>query len=539
MKKKGFTLIELIGVIILVAVVAIMAVPPILNLVRGSKDEISGATEEILLTAADLYTSRYSSVYRKTDGYVYCVTLQELVDDNILEAPVVDAITGNEIPLTRVVEATVTGKLFEFKFNDACSPWPLGNLIGYTQSDGDDDEYQYEDDNYLSLPIKRNKIETIEIKNNIDGIDVNAGNVYDVSVEQNESVLAWYTDTNSNGLYEVYVGSDGNVIASSGYCLFCNMPNLKSLDVTYLDTSKVKDMAAMFDSLSKLTTLSVNNFDTSRVTNMRDMFYGMTKLTSLDVSKFDTSNVKDMNGMFYEVSSLTSLDVSNFNTSKVEDMGYMFAYMSKITTLDVSNFNTSNVTNMAGMFRFAIALTAVDVNNFNTSKVESMAYMFGSTIKLTSLDLGSFDTSNVTSMGGMFIDLPVTQLNLSNFNTSKVKDMANMFDNMTKITSLDLSSFDTSSVTNMYYMFKGVSNVTTLNLSNFDTSKVFNMTDMFYGMTKLTNLDIRNANFDAVVYIGYPFNNVPTSATIYVKDETAQDFVKNRALFTGNNVIIP
>lgn len=38
--------------------------------------------------------------------------------------------------------------------------------------------------------------------------------VWDASKVKDNSIIGWYQDTDSNGLYEVYIGSDANIYAS-------------------------------------------------------------------------------------------------------------------------------------------------------------------------------------------------------------------------------------------------------------------------------------------------------------------------------------
>ena len=97
-----------------------------------------------------------------------------------------------------------------------------------------------------------------------------------------------------------------------------------NIDTSGLNTSKVKNMARMFEGCNSLTSLDLSNFDTSNVTSMYFMFYYSNNLTSLDLSSFDTSNVTDMESMFYYCSKLTQLDIRNFNFVKVTSYKNMF-----------------------------------------------------------------------------------------------------------------------------------------------------------------------------------------------------------------------
>lgn len=119
--------------------------------------------------------------------------------------------------------------------------------------------------------------------------------------------------------------------------LFCNCPNLTTLDVSGWDTSKVTDMSYTFFGCRRLTSLDLSNFNTSKVTNMSNMFYNCSGLTSLDLSNFDTSNVTDMQSMFRGCSSLTSLDLSNFDFSKVTSHSNIFSSVPANCTIYVKD----------------------------------------------------------------------------------------------------------------------------------------------------------------------------------------------------------
>ena len=144
----------------------------------------------------------------------------------------------------------------------------------------------------------------------------------------------------------------------------------------------------------ELKTLDLSDLDTSQVTSMIEAFYQCSNLISIDLTNVNTSNVTNMSAMFGECSNLTSLDVSNFDTSKVINMASMFSNCYNLTSLDVSNFDTSNVTNMPGMFLGNWNLTSLDVSNFDTSKVINMSYMFYSDSELTDLYM-NFDVRSI------------------------------------------------------------------------------------------------------------------------------------------------
>lgn len=110
MKEYGFTLIELMGVIIVISLISILAVPPIMNQIAANKDKVSSATETIVMSATELYMENHSSKFSKDveDGSIYCVQLNELVDEGLLELPFVDQATGKSIDPDRYVKIKVS-----------------------------------------------------------------------------------------------------------------------------------------------------------------------------------------------------------------------------------------------------------------------------------------------------------------------------------------------------------------------------------------------------------------------------------------------
>lgn len=315
--------------------------------------------------------------------------------------------------------------------------------------------------------------------------------------------IFWWSDADT-----VYANENSNA-------MFSDLGNVDRIDMTGINTSRVKNMSWMFHSGKNLYKhIELGSFDTSNAEDMSYMFgtSGMTtteNIDPIDFSRFNTSKVKNMEGMF-SYSFLPSLNIRNFDTSNVENMGQMFDTLMNVRNLDLSGWNVKKVNNIQGiftrlnkiqslnlsgwqmdsvtdmrsMFTDFSNLTSLNLTGFTTKNVTNMEYMFAGVSKLADLDLSSFDTSKVTNMHGMFNNMgSLNNINLSSFNTSNVTDMSEMF-SMTvanpPISSLDLSNFNTSNVTNMFRMFQGMAHLSNLNLQSFDTRKVTNMNNMFY-----------------------------------------------------------
>ena len=123
--KKGFTLIEIIGVIILLGLVAIMAFPSILNLIRETRGELDKATEDLIFTQASIYVERNQSDFVLEEENVYCITLRHLAQAELISLPIHDS-RGNELDIDKdfIVEVSVAKENESLKFvfdrNDEC-----------------------------------------------------------------------------------------------------------------------------------------------------------------------------------------------------------------------------------------------------------------------------------------------------------------------------------------------------------------------------------------------------------------------------------
>ena len=223
---------------------------------------------------------------------------------------------------------------------------------------------------FLNGTITKDSVESISFLSNNE-VPTNVIGSWDASQEKDKTVMAWYIDNDKNGLYEVYIGGQGKVIAP-------------------------ENMSYFFDSFSKLQTLDLNFLDTSNVTNMTAMFQNCSLLKTLDLSGLNTKNVTIMTGLFNKCSSLANINLSSFNTENVENIQSLFYHCTSLINLDLSNWNVSKVTSLYSTFDMCSSLKSLNLNNWNTTKITSIRTAFYGCSSLSELDLSSFDFSNVT-----------------------------------------------------------------------------------------------------------------------------------------------
>ena len=130
---------------------------------------------------------------------------------------------------------------------------------------------------FFGTDVLRKDIEELTFSSS-DKVPEEAVQSFDLSEKQNKSVMAWYTDKDKNGLYEMTIGQDKGVVANSNSAyLCCDVGQVDGIENLY--TTGVKDMSYMFfqyraDAPSEKAVLDLgDNFDTSAVENMDGMFW--------------------------------------------------------------------------------------------------------------------------------------------------------------------------------------------------------------------------------------------------------------------------
>jgi surface protein len=271
------------------------------------------------------------------------------------------------------------------------SPITIGNSIRDFLTDSEINELLNSGQNSVTL-------------NKFNNIDINSKNttliIPSQFIEQNRTfnvevnLKSLFSELDLNQRYNIsalQIGTDKTIkVVGELEGVFAYFENIKTLDLSLLDTSNVTDMSSMFDSCYSLENVNLSKLDTSKVVDMSSMFSACTNLTSIDLSNFNTSNVYNMASMFLACSSLKNIDVSHFDTSQVTNMSGMFGICHELETIDVSNFNTSNVVDFSYMFANCSTLKNLDLSKFDVANAETMAYMFDDCNALTNLDFKYF-----------------------------------------------------------------------------------------------------------------------------------------------------
>lgn len=88
--RKGFTLLELLGVIALLGILVLVSYPIVMEQIEKKQQEVNEARAQLIYSATDAYIAEHPEEYPSQIGNQYCISLDTLVDENKVAADVSD-----------------------------------------------------------------------------------------------------------------------------------------------------------------------------------------------------------------------------------------------------------------------------------------------------------------------------------------------------------------------------------------------------------------------------------------------------------------
>ena len=389
MKSKGFTMIELLGIITILAVILLVSFPTLINVTRRDKERQYNDLINTLCKAGETYIYDNQDIYTEigTVGNITFVDIDELKDAGLIDKNQKNPRTGNNL-VGNIKYTVESDKSLKCYYDENM---PISNMLVENSSD---------QSKFLNTGIYSSKISKFSIHN--DGINISEGyQSIDCSYGQDESVMCyWKEDSKNTGYYEMNIAASGTIYTpynSSQLFYFLgktdNVNDIKidKLNFTGLNTKYTVNMALMLCNVSANEMDLGNQFITKNVTNMNSMF-NSSNIEILDLGdKFDTSNVTSMKQMFYENYRLTTLNLGDkFDTSNVTDFAAMFYDLILLEALDLGDkFDTSNGTNFGDMFFRLRSIQTLNLGQkFDTSNATDMSHMFFNLASIQTLNLG-------------------------------------------------------------------------------------------------------------------------------------------------------
>ena len=325
--KKGFTLMELLGVIVILTIITLLILPNIINSLKNSNKSSEELMDNLIISATKLYLSDNFPNFSKSTSYVYCLPVAKLVEDNYLTAPVkyknIDDITG-----IKSIRITYTDK-YNYNIVDSSTCSSTNYLVIQSQVDS-------EQDIFLDSTLPKNTIEKVVMLDNVN-VPNNTLGVFDVSELKNNSIKMWYFDEDGNGYYEVYIGQVGGVNGNANSKkLFSNMTNLSYVDLHKFNADSVINMSYMFQNCINLRELYMDNVEANNVTDTSHMFDNCINLETVNLPNFSDNSLVNVSYMFYNTLHMNNINIKNMRFNNVKYNSYMFKNMKNNTSLSIN-----------------------------------------------------------------------------------------------------------------------------------------------------------------------------------------------------------
>lgn len=110
--KKGFTLVEMLAVIALLAVIIGFSIPAILDKINSEQGKIDETLKQTVISAANLYVDNNKSKF--SDNNVHNIKFNTLVESDLLDSSILTDYNNY------CVKATYSNKQYNFEIISSC-----------------------------------------------------------------------------------------------------------------------------------------------------------------------------------------------------------------------------------------------------------------------------------------------------------------------------------------------------------------------------------------------------------------------------------
>lgn len=100
--KKGFTLIEMIGSIVILAIIALVAFPAVLNMLNSSQGKVDSGMQDYVIGAASEYVNDHVNSYpRKEGASAQFINVSTLLSEGYLTSKAIsDEMNNDQVKVT-------------------------------------------------------------------------------------------------------------------------------------------------------------------------------------------------------------------------------------------------------------------------------------------------------------------------------------------------------------------------------------------------------------------------------------------------------
>jgi len=118
MKKNGFTLVEVLGVMVIIVVIFLLVFPSVNHIIKKSEETIDDVQTNKILNATYDYSLKNLNLLPE-EGKITYITLSELKNSNLISADLIDIKTQEQMPNNLVISIEHIGNNYEKKTEDS------------------------------------------------------------------------------------------------------------------------------------------------------------------------------------------------------------------------------------------------------------------------------------------------------------------------------------------------------------------------------------------------------------------------------------
>lgn len=117
MKKKGFTLAELLGVIVILGMIAVLVIPVVDKNLKQSKQDLYNMQIESIEKASKNWVASHMMEIPEGDTE-FTIHLSDLKAEGLIDKDIKNPVTKKQFPDTMEIRVTITGNQYTYKVMD-------------------------------------------------------------------------------------------------------------------------------------------------------------------------------------------------------------------------------------------------------------------------------------------------------------------------------------------------------------------------------------------------------------------------------------
>ena len=119
MNKKGFTLVELISVIVILGILALIVFPSVLSTINKGKSSTKDSNKKLIIAGAKNYVTDNQNSFKSIDGKTYCISMGTLYNNGYINTVIGLDVNDDVTQITDVVKVQYSGGKFNYSYVSA------------------------------------------------------------------------------------------------------------------------------------------------------------------------------------------------------------------------------------------------------------------------------------------------------------------------------------------------------------------------------------------------------------------------------------